>query len=115
MKKVETDKMREFVESVAGYAVVFGLTQYDLHVVSMNTDGYHAMLESDSDNCTAILYYNPKVDNDPQGTALHECLHLLFARYRDLARYRFVDEKSLDAAEESIVRVLSKVMSNHGI
>lgn len=112
MTKAQKDRMDRFLSSVGGYCVVFGLTNYDVVVRAIDEPGYHAMLDCDSDNCTAVFYYNYVEDETPEDTALHEVLHLLLARYRDLARYRFVDERSLDVAEESIVRTLSKIFTN---
>lgn len=110
-KKVD-EKFARFVAGIGTYCVMLGLTGYDIQVLLMEDDGFHAAVEADPDNYVATFYYNPYVDETPEDTALHEVLHLFMARYRSLANYRFISERDVDSEEEKIVRTLNKVISN---
>ncbi len=92
---------------------VLNLGQYALSFFHKKLpNGVTAQIEYSSTEFWANLIMTKKhwQKLDPKTDAKHEMSHLFLARLRSLASARFINEEELDLADETIARIMEKVL-----
>ena len=111
-KKEYDSFRREFLRLID----LLGLTRYTILFTHSKDNANFSTLTVDEPNKKAVVNFtttlNPEdlVEFDPKDHGRHEAIHLLLWRLAWLASLRYVRREEIDEEEESIVRLLTKIL-----
>lgn len=118
-----TDKdFKRFVARCEFWRKRFGLINWKVsyeHKEMSGRDGV-ANISADGSSMLAIIRFNKSREQRANNkaidyTACHEVLHLLLARYAEVAESRYASKDELFAAEEEVVVTMSCLFTDSGM
>ena len=109
------NKFTEFKKYFNAYQNKFGLINYRIFFKYEPVDGFADIVRFQEDATATVRLNNKVTKEDKQfqnirGTAKHEALHLLLARFSDLAYSRYSTKSDIYEAEEELVRRLETLI-----
>ncbi len=105
--------MARFKREFSDWQKIFSLGEYTVSFKSKKFNDRFAEIDVDAEGCIAVVCVNDSekwTDEMIDTVAKHEAIHLLLARYSEIASRRFIDENELLAAEERVTCILEKLL-----
>ncbi len=103
---------QDFKKHFKYYQEKFGLNGYKIYFKNESLDGTFASIFAVPKDAVATVKFNKSLSKEErpfacaQRSAKHEAIHLLLARFSDLAESRCVSRDELSAAEEELTTKL---------
>ena len=115
-----TDKHFEwFKQAVEKWMRICSLGDWDVYYDHRDCDTYFAKLRTNIREKIVLVWFNtewqpllPLNKQSIDAVACHEVVHIRTAKLDTLARYRYVREEEIDAAEEELVVWITKMILN---
>ena len=115
-KKTTRKEFEAFCDAFCRWQNTFGLGEYTVDF-ELEDHSEYSTISVDATDCVASATFCKYVPADcgmslkeAEETGKHEAIHLLFARFSDLAGNRFTSKDELYHEEERIVRILEKLL-----
>lgn len=114
----EDKQFEQFKKWFTYYQNMFGLNGYKVYFKYEDRGDCFASLITNQEDMVATVYLNSDMTEDAKPffnvreSAKHEALHLLLARYSDVAHYRYTTKTDIYETEEELVRRLETLIPN---
>lgn len=121
--KVSNVQFQVFKEACEEYLKSWGLQAWNVKYVQEEMKDAYARVWKDLESMLATIALSktwnnsvrPLNDVEIKEVAKHEVLHLLLGKLFELAQYRYLSRRELEAAEHEAIQLLMKIVpSNHG-
>jgi hypothetical protein len=115
--KTTAGEFEIFKKTFLKYVDLFGLKNYRITFQHIKLDENYAEIQRDCDSFSAIVRFTNYLEDcnkleygSPEIHAKHEAIHLLLTFLVWKAQSKYITPTEIDQAEESLVRVLEKVI-----
>jgi len=112
--KTTKKQFEQFQAEFLKWVDKFGLKQYKIYFDHAKLNDNYAEIHTEQIAKHARVKMCKDADDsfDPASSAKHEAIHLLLAKLSYMAECRFLSNSEVSDEEESIVRILEKVLND---